>query len=199
MPISLVILLHGVGSRGADLAPLSRILQRSLPEAAFETPDAPAPFDMGGTGRQWFSVSGVTDANRAARVAAARPDFDRVIGDLAAKHGLADQPEKIAFLGFSQGTIMALDAVASGRWRTGAVVGFSGRLATPDPLSPAAETRILLVHGLADTTIPPSESRLAGDRLAKAGLPVSLHLLPGLGHSISRQGLDLAAAHLVAS
>lgn len=48
MPVSLVIFLHGFGSRGADLAPLGRISQRTLPDASVEAPDAPASFDMGG-------------------------------------------------------------------------------------------------------------------------------------------------------
>ncbi|NPD14852.1 prolyl oligopeptidase family serine peptidase [Xinfangfangia sp. D13-10-4-6] len=196
MSVSLVIMLHGVGSRGADLAGLAPLLQPSLPGAAFEAPDAPLPFDMGGPGRQWFSVAGVTQANRAARIQAARPGFDQVIGDLIARHGLTDQPQKVAFLGFSQGTIMALDALASGRWQPGAIVGFSGRLATPDPLSPAPQTRVLLVHGEADSVIPAQDSAQALDRLQAAGAQAELKLLPGLGHTISREGLALAASHL---
>lgn len=196
MTISLVILLHGVGSRGADLAALGPLLQTGLPGAAFEAPDAPDPFVMGGPGRQWFSVSGVTEANRAARVKAARPGFDAVVTDLIAKHGLTDHPEQVAFVGFSQGTIMVLDAVASGRWAPGAVVGFSGRLATPDPLTPAPDTRLLLIHGEADGTIPAAESQRAQQRLAAAGAHVDLKLLPGLGHSINRAVVDLATRHL---
>ena len=198
MSVSLVILLHGVGSNGADLAPVARVLSAALPGVAVETPDAPAPFDMGGPGRQWFSVTGVTAANRAERIAAARPGFDAVIADLAARHGLGHAPQKIALLGFSQGTIMALDAVASGRMQAGPVVGFSGRLATPDPLNPMRDSRVLLIHGLADRTIPASESELARQRLAAAGADVTLHLLQAVGHTISRESLDLATRYLQA-
>ena len=36
---------------------------------------------------------------------------------------------RIAFVGVSQGAIVALDAVASGRWKVGARVSFAGLLA----------------------------------------------------------------------
>lgn len=196
MSIALVIFLHGVGSRGADLEPLAQFLSPTLPGAAFEAPDAPHPFDMGGAGRQWFSVMGVTEANRAARIEAARPGFDDIIRRLSERHGLADQPEKVALVGFSQGTIMALDAVATRRWPVGAVVGFSGRLATPDPLHPANASKLLLVHGTADMTIPATESEKACQRLAAAGSDVALKLLNGLGHSISREGMELVSTFL---
>ncbi|WP_112310371.1 prolyl oligopeptidase family serine peptidase [Pseudogemmobacter bohemicus] len=196
MAISLVILLHGVGSMGSNMAPLASYLGRALPGMAFETPDATEPNDLSDYGHQWFSVRGVTAENRAARVEAVRPAFDALIRRLIAKHGLTDAPEKVAFLGFSQGTIMALDAVASGRWNPGAVAGFSGRLATGDPLMPAPDTRVLLVHGDADTAIPVSESASAFARLQAAGMDVSLTVFPGLGHSVSEAGLDLAIRHL---
>lgn len=196
MIFSLVVFLHGVGSRGADLEPLAHYLAPALPEAEFEAPDAPMPSDLGGPGRQWFSVSGVTEANRTERVVAARPAFDAVISDLLERHNLSDRPEQVAMVGFSQGTIMALDSIASGRWNFGAVVGFSGRLATQDPLAPPAATRVLLLHGTGDPVLPAKESELAYKRLNAAGADVSLKLLPGLGHSISTEGLELAATHL---
>lgn len=131
MPSSLVILLHGVGSRGADLAQLANLWTEQLPDTAFAAPDAHFAFDQGGFGRQWFSVRGVTAANRPARVADARAAFDATVTAAIAEAGLAGRPERIAFVGFSQGAIMALDALASGRWPLGAVVAFAGRLAAP--------------------------------------------------------------------
>ena len=47
---SLVVLLHGVGALGADLAPLAEPLSAFLPSTAFVAPDAPARFDGGGPG-----------------------------------------------------------------------------------------------------------------------------------------------------
>ena len=110
MSAPLIILLHGVGASGASLAPLAEAMAPALPGVAFATPDGVEPFDMGGPGRQWFSVKGVTAENRAARVAAARPAFDATLDRIIAEHGA--RPEHVALLGFSQGTIMSLDLLA---------------------------------------------------------------------------------------
>lgn len=196
MSQSLVIFLHGVGSRGADLAPLAGVLTGKLPETGFAAPDAPFAFDGGGAGRQWFSVRGVTEANRPQRVIDARPDFDRTLAGVVDAHGFSDRLDRVALVGFSQGSIMALDALASGRWPVGAVVAFSGRLASPGPIVPPAATRTLLVHGEADPVIAARESVVAGQRLEAAGYDVSVRLLPGLPHTISAEGASAAADFL---
>jgi phospholipase/carboxylesterase len=139
---SLVIFLHGVGASGADLAPLADTLFPLLPASVFASPDGPERFDGGGSGRQWFSVADVTQANRSERVQHARAAFDRVVSSEIEKHGLAGRLDRIAFFGFSQGAIMALDAVATGRWPVRAVVAASGRLATaPEANEPLTNTK----------------------------------------------------------
>ena len=62
-----VIFLHGVGGTGASMQPPADALGLTVPAHCL---DGTEPFDMG-PGRQWFSVKGVTEANRPARVAAA--------------------------------------------------------------------------------------------------------------------------------
>jgi phospholipase/carboxylesterase len=192
---ALVVFLHGVGSSGASLAPLARVWADVLPGVAFAAPDGPFPFDQGGSGRQWFSVAGVTPANRAERIVAARPAFDSVLEDLIAAHGLSGRPERVALVGFSQGTIMALDAVVSGRWRIGCVVGFSGRLASPKPWLPTT-TPVLLVHGTADAVIPSAEGQAAAAALAELGAPVETFWVEGGGHELQAAGAATAGQFL---
>ncbi|KAA8998955.1 prolyl oligopeptidase family serine peptidase [Affinibrenneria salicis] len=192
---NLVILLHGVGSNGDDLAGLGRLWRHSLPDTDFVSPNAPLPFEHG-AGYQWFSIAGVTEGNRAARVVAARGDFDRTIGEIIAEHGLSEQLERVALVGFSQGSIMSLDALVSGRWPVGAVVAFSGRLASPAPYTPSLTTQVLLVHGEEDAVIPVVETRQAAAVLSEAGVALESHVLPNLGHTISQRGADLAAGFL---
>ena len=195
MKRNLVILLHGVGSSGANLATLAEAWRNTLPNADFAAPDAPFPFGHG-PGRQWFSVNGVTEANRPERVAAARGPFDKTLGDIIAAHGLTDQPGRIALVGFSQGSIMALDAVASGRWPVAAVVAFSGRLASPKPLAPAQGARVLLIHGDADPVMPASESVRAAAVLKELGVDATSQILRGVGHTISPEGASIAGSFL---
>jgi len=191
MKQSLVIFLHGVGSNGDDLAPLGDVWRQTLPDTHFAAPNAPMPFAMG-TGYQWFSLNGVTPGNRPQRVLAAREAFDGIINRLMTEQGMAAHPERVVLVGFSQGSIMALDAVASGRWRFAAVVAFSGRLSAPLPLTPATGTPVLLIHGADDAVIPSWETERAGITLQELGVGVTTVILPGLGHALSGEGVALA-------
>jgi phospholipase/carboxylesterase len=194
----LVIMLHGVGSSGAYLAPLANAWTQVLPGAVFVSPNAPAPSSFG-SGYQWFSVAGITEENRSGRIQEARPSFDKVISTIVKEKGFSDRLDRVALVGFSQGTIVALDAVASGRWPVGAVVGFSGRLASPLPLEPAAATSILLIHGSADPVIPSAESTKAAAALQALGMKVDTVILPGLPHTISAEGAAQAGSFLAKS
>ena len=194
---SLVIFLHGVGALGADLAPLAEPLSAFLPSTTFVAPDALARFDGGGLGRQWFSIAGVTPANRQQRVEQAREAFDRIVSAAVAERGFTGRLDRVALFGFSQGSIMALDAIAGGRWPVAAVVAASGRLpGAADPLPAAAATPVLLLHGEADAMVPAEESRRAATRLKAAGFTVETRYFARLGHSISGEGVEAAGSFL---
>jgi acetyl esterase/lipase len=93
------------------------------------------------------------------------------------------------------GAIMALDAVATGRWPVRAAVAASGRLATA-PNANEHLTKILLMHGENDPVIPAQETWLAADRLRAAGFEVEAKLYPGLGHVLSAEGVQTAGKFL---
>jgi len=194
---SLVVFLHGVGASGADLAPLAEPLSAFLPSTTFAALDAPARFDGGGSGRQWFSVAGVTAGNRQQRIEQAREGFDRVVSAALAERGFAGRLGRVALFGFSQGAMMALDAVASGRWPVAAVVAAAGRLAgAADPPPAAAATPVLLLHGEADAMVPAEESRRAATRLKAAGFKVEARFFARLDHALSAEGVEAAGAFL---
>ena len=190
--LDLVLFLHGVGARGLDLLDLSDDWKAALPGVAFAAPDAPFPFDGGPFGRQWFSVLGVTPANRGERIAQAASAFDAVVDLEISRAGTV--AERTALVGFSQGSIMALDAIGRGR-RFAGVLAYSGRLGRP-AASGWSPTPVRLVHGEADGVIPPSESIVAEAVLKAGGVAVDLHLRPGLGHGIDPVGIRLGAAFL---
>ncbi|WP_261644148.1 alpha/beta hydrolase [Erwinia mallotivora] len=195
MTKKLVILLHGVGSNGDDLAGLGAHWCASLPALHAVSPDAPFHFEHG-AGYQWFSLAGITPDNRPARVAEAREAFDALLNDILIQHQMHDQLDKVVLAGFSQGTIMALDAVVTGRWPVAGVVGFSGRLASPEPFNAAQKTPVLLIHGMADNVIPFAESEAAAATLRQSGITVSSQFEPGTGHTITAQGAGHAAAFI---
>jgi phospholipase/carboxylesterase len=188
---SLVIFLHGIGASGAQLMPLASSWRTGLPNTRFAAPDAPMHHRYG---HQWFSTEGNPLAP--AKVIAARKAFDGLVNDVVRREGFADAHDRIAFVGVSQGAIVALDAVASGRWKVGALVSFAGLL-PPQPISPSSkDTPVLLVHGRADTTIPAAASTLAAAQLGAAGFKVELDIEPGVGHTISSTGARTALSFL---
>ncbi len=138
----------------------------------------------------------MTVENRPARIAAARPGFDRTISGIIESQGFAGRLDRVVFVGFSQGTIMSLDAIASGRWPIGAVVGFSGRFSSPEPLKPQGSTPVLLIHGTDDRVIAVEEGESAAVTLSALGFDVQMRIEPGLGHTISGSGASHAADFL---
>ena len=183
--MSRVIFLHGVGSSGAAMQPLAAAL--NLGDNA-HCPDGTEPFDMG-QGRQWFSVKGISEDARPARIAAAMPGFRAVI------EGLGD-PRDSVLVGFSQGAIMALHAVADGL-PVRAVVALSGRAAGPLPAR-VDWPPITLIHGAADGMIPAAMAKATLGWLQAAGAQPDLHLIDGLDHGIDQRVLAKAGQALVA-
>jgi phospholipase/carboxylesterase len=189
-PRRLIVLLHGVGSCAADIAPIARMLGDRVPDARLLVPDGFQPFDGGGSGRQWFSVTGVTPVNRSARVDAVLPDL---LNWIEARRLEADvEADAVSLFGFSQGSIMALAASARGA-AFGSVVAVAGRLV--DPVIPATpdSPRLLLLHGLADPVIPAAEGADAARRLSDAGYTVEFRTEPGHGHGVSPTQVRAAA------
>ncbi|KAK0360836.1 hypothetical protein LTR94_025757, partial [Friedmanniomyces endolithicus] len=117
--------------------------------------------------------------------------FDRVLDAVIEEKGFSGRPDRVALAGFSQGAIMALDLVASGRRPIGAVVAFSGRLATPPPWRPL-QTPVLLAHGDLDSVIGQDEGRAAAEALANHGVDVEWLPLKGVGHALHPPGAEAA-------
>ncbi|MGF6852694.1 alpha/beta hydrolase [Paraburkholderia sp. CI3] len=185
---SLVVLMHGVGSNARDLMPLADIWSEELPGTAFVSLDGTDPFDGGFGGRQWFSLRDVGAANREARVVAAYPALRRVLDAELAHWQLSF--DRLALVGFSQGSIMALHHVASSVEGAAGVVAYSGRLASPIVSSNRA-TPLTLVHGENDEVIPVRELESAADAFNSAGYAVDAYVLPGVGHTITADGVAL--------
>ena len=194
---SLVIFLHGYGSNGADLIDLAPYWAAALPDTLFLAPDAPQPCDGVPYGRQWWPLTSLTPAARAAGVRVSAPALNGYIDAQLAAHGLSE--DRLALVGFSQGTMMALH-VGPRRARTLAgLIGFSGMLADPEALATEVVTKppMLLVHGDRDDVLPVEALHQAEAQLKGLGVNVASHVSRGLGHSIDEQGLQLGAHFLV--
>lgn len=192
----LVLLLHGVGVTGADLAELIPYVAPALPDAAFVAPDGPEPYDMAPFGRQWFSLADRSGPALAAGVRRAALVLDRFIDEQLARFNLTEAD--LALVGFSQGTMTALHVAPRRERALAAVVGFSGAVVSPEALAAELRSRprVLLVHGDADEVVNPACLAQAERSLSAVGVPVLTDMRPGLGHSIDGPGLALAVGFL---
>ena len=195
-PKQLVVLLHGLGADGNDLISLAPYFAQVLPEAAFVSPHAPFPCDMAPFGRQWFSLQERTLETMLGGVRMAAPILDGFLDAELEKAGLT--AERLALVGFSQGTMMALHVGLRREAGPRAIVGFSGALLAPELLPDEIASRppVLLVHGAADEVVPAQSLPAAVAALETNQVAVTEELRPGLGHSIDERGLQLAMGFL---
>lgn len=190
-----VVFLHGYGADGADLLGLADPLSPHLPGVAFHAPDAPERSVNNPFGYQWFPIPWLDGSTEAQ----ARESMTRSVGLLNGflDKVLADEgltPDRMVVVGFSQGTMMALHVLPRRDEAVAGIVGFSGRLLSPDLLATEAKVKppVLLLHGDQDPMVPFQDMTLAGEALEKAGFAVYGHVMKGTGHGISPDGLSVA-------
>ncbi|MEW6445561.1 MAG: alpha/beta hydrolase [Pseudomonadota bacterium] len=189
-PLSL-ILLHGLGADGSDMAGLAQAL--ALPgEVRRVCPDAPRrPITLNGgyVMRGWFDIlglaptdpvdaSGIREATTQAR---AWIDAERAAGTPASR---------IVVGGFSQGGVVALHAALRYPEPLGAVLALSTWLPLRDELGrevhPAAKrTPIFIGHGVHDDLVRPASAERARDALHAMGCTDVIYKTYPMAHGIS--------------
>jgi len=190
----LVVLCHGYGADGNDLIGLAPHWQRLLPTVAFAAPNAPEPCAGSPSGYQWFPISRLDPADMLRGVESASESLENFLAAELARLELP--PERLALVGFSQGTMMSLHVGL--RRRPAAIVGFSGLLAGGETMTKLGNDAppVLLVHGEQEPMIPVSALFASATALGRAGACVQWHISSGIGHSIDQDGLALGGEFL---
>ncbi|HEY4115842.1 MAG TPA: dienelactone hydrolase family protein [Rhizomicrobium sp.] len=191
----LVVLAHGYGADGNDLIGLAPLWQRLMPTVAFASPNAPERCP-GGPGYQWFPISRLDPNAMNTGVESAAAVLNAFIATELERLNLP--PDRLALVGFSQGTMMSLHVGLRRAVKPAAIVGFSGMLTNSDNLETLAREAppILLVHGDSDPMIPADFLFAAAGALGAAGAAVQWHLSPRVGHSIDEHSMALAGTFL---
>ncbi|HEY1711028.1 MAG TPA: prolyl oligopeptidase family serine peptidase [Rhizomicrobium sp.] len=189
----LVVLCHGYGADGNDLIGLAPHWQRELPSVAFVSPNAPEPCP-GAPGYQWFPISRLDPAEMRKGVESAAEVLNAFLDAELARLELPH--DRLALVGFSQGTMMSLHVGLRRATRPACIVGFSGTLAGEAPNADRQTPPVLLIHGDADPMIPVQALFSSAAALAAAGTAVQWHISRGLGHSIDEMGLVLGGTFL---
>jgi phospholipase/carboxylesterase len=191
----LLVFLHGVGADAASFTSVARAIVAGLPGVELVVPNGFHAFDGGGAGRQWFSIRGVTEQNRPARVRAAGEEVSSwVDAELAHR---AWPRERVGFVGFSQGAIVAAWLAVHRRPSPAAVVVMSGRFADDAPQKAGAvSTPVFLAHGARDGVVPASFVGPSALALEAWGARVSTRVYPELGHEVDARELQDVRAFL---
>jgi phospholipase/carboxylesterase len=188
-PASLVVFLHGYGADGEDLIGLAPHWQDILPDTAFLSPHAPFPCEEAPYGRQWFGFRGREEAALLAGTELAARILSAFIDRELAARGLG--ADRLALVGFSQGTMLGLHLALRCEQAFAGVVGYSGALIAPERLAQEIRSRppVLLVHGDADPLVPFAAMDAAAQTLRALGVEVATERRPGLPHAIDPTGL----------
>jgi phospholipase/carboxylesterase len=195
-PRSLVIFLHGYGSNGDDLIGLAPYWRAALPDTLFIAPNAPQACPGAPGGYQWWPLTSLAPEARAAGVRQPAAALNAFIDEQLKRYSLTE--DRLALVGFSQGTMAALHVGPRRERPLAGIVGYSGMLADPAALAAEVRTKppVLLVHGDADAVIPVLALHEAKTALDALGFAISTHVSAGLSHSIDADGLRLGEQFL---
>ena len=190
----LILLFHGVGSTAQSMAPLGLAFAQAFPQAMVVALDSPHPSELAPGGRQWFSVTGVTDENRAERVEAALPAFEYAVRHWQQRSGVG--AAGTALVGFSQGAIMALASTLREDPVAARVIAIAGRYARLPEQALHEGSTVHLLHGKTDAVIPYNHAIEAALRLKALGVDFTADVLPFIGHEIHPELMVLAVEKL---
>ena len=186
---SLIVLLHGWGANGSDLADLAYPISVRLPGVAFFVPDGPATCKMNPEGREWFDID-----DRVRGPVDAAPIINKAAS--LALDELNLSPAELVFAGFSQGGMMSLHCGLRQNSPLAAIVSFSGALLLHDDLAKNTAEGIyppvLLIHGTEDLVVPFPLQAASVDLMKSYSIEVKAMECSGLGHGISPDGLSAA-------
>ncbi len=195
-PDKLFIFLHGVGSDGHDLISLAEEYSEHFPSAVFLSPNAPFAYDMYPMGYQWFSLKDYNPDKLYQGVQIALPILKQYIDENLEKFNL--HYKDLVLIGFSQGSMMALQLAPRLEENCFGVIGFSGALIKPEEIKKEKKSSppICLIHGEQDEVVTIDRHYQAAKDLEKVGLLHEEHVIKNLGHSINQQALNLSIEFL---
>jgi len=183
------ILVHGRGASASDIIGLASEI--GADDVAFIAPDAP--------GRTWYPYSFLVPMDRNEPYLTRSLDLVGSIVDDLTRQGV--ERARIALAGFSQGACLSLEFAARHPGRYAGVIAFSGGLIGP-PGTPRDYpgsfdgTPIFIGCSDADPHIPLERVHESTSVLRRMGAAVDERIYPGMGHLVSEDEIQAAAAIL---
>ena len=187
-----VILLHGYGGDGNDIAALSINWKRFLPNTIFFCPNGHEKCQINPNGYQWFDLSNGDPKYILNESLNAEKILNNYINEI--KYELGIKNSQICLSGFSQGCMMSINLGLTSNEKYNCVVGFSGKIIDQKNLSEriTSKTNTLLIHGDQDQIVPPTNLLNSKDFLLRHKINVQTKMIKNCDHHIPIEASSLA-------
>ena len=196
-PNSLVVLLHGIGADAFDLIPLAKYWALTLKKTKFYSLHAPYPCRLTPFGKQWFDLEDRDQTRILKEIELIKPMIITFLKKKLKNYNL--QYKDLILVGFSQGTMVALNLTLTMKEEVKGVLGYSGGviLTKSGKIEIISKPNICLVHGKNDEVVPKKMMETTKIILKDNKIDVDTHLIENLGHSIDQKGLEIGQNFLV--
>ena len=191
-----VILLHGYGGDGNDIAPVTINWKRFLPNTIFICPDGPETCSINPTGYQWFDLNSEDEEYITKKASEAEKILKEFIVEIKNEFNLLNS--NICLSGFSQGCMMSINVGLSNKEKFGGIIGFSGKIINRNELGNRILSRpsTLLIHGDQDEIVPPVNLLEAKDFFERNKIDITTKMLKRCGHNIPVEASSLGLTFL---
>ena len=195
-PKNVVILFHGYGGDGNDIAVLANYWKRFLPETIFLCPNAQEKCTVNPSGFQWFDLSEDKENYIFEKSLNAEKKINQFVKEIINTYGI--NKKKICLSGFSQGCMMVLNVGLKSEQRFNCVVGFSGKIINRKRLINQIKSKppIFLFHGDKDTIVPLTHLLEAKEFFTKINYKIKTKILKNCEHQIPVQASSLALHYI---
>ena len=179
-----VILLHGYGGDGNDIAPVTINWKRFLPNTIFICPDGPETCSINPTGYQWFDLNSEDEEYITQKALEAEKILKKFIVEIKNEFDLFNS--NICLSGFSQGCMMSINVGLSEKEKFAGILGFSGKIINKVDLDRRifSKPSTLLIHGDQDEIVPPVNLLEAKDFFERNKIEIITKMIKGCGHNI---------------
>ena len=179
-----VILLHGYGGDGNDIAPVTINWKRFLPNTIFICPDGPETCSINPTGYQWFDLNSEDEEYITKKAFEAEKILKKFIAEIKNEFDLLNS--NICLSGFSQGCMMSINVGLSEKEKFAGILGFSGKVINKFDLDSRifSKPSTLLIHGDQDEIVPPVNLLEAKDFFERNKIDIITKMIKGCGHNI---------------
>jgi len=191
-----VILLHGYGGDGPDISMITLNWKRFLPNTIFLCPNGHEACPINPIGFQWFDLTKDDPQYILEQSKKAELKLQQFISEVKNKYNLKNS--QICLSGFSQGCMMSINLGLTSDVNYNCIVGFSGKIINQEDLikRKTSSTKMLLIHGDLDVTVPPTFLLEAKDFLIRNNIEIDTSMIKNCEHHIPVEASSIALKYI---